>query len=116
MGQGDVPTSRGGPLRRRKEKRQLEHLAAASLRDGVPRASAAHVKLIGDEGVEGADTEAPTADRADADRADTTNRAESDRADSEPVTTGAPPQRPSGFHVRPVPIDQPVGGPPVSSE
>jgi hypothetical protein len=89
MGQGDVPTSRGGPLRRRKEKRQLEHLAAASARDGTPRASAAHVKLIGDQPA----VAAP------------------ERADQEPdpIDTAAPEPRTGGFHVRAVPIDQPVG-------
>jgi hypothetical protein len=89
MGQGDVPTSRGGPLRRRKEKRQLEHLAASTARDGTPRASAAHVKLIGDESA------TPTQDP--------------EKQDAEVPDTGAPPQRTGGFHVRAVPIDQPVG-------
>jgi hypothetical protein len=89
MGQGDVPTSRGGPLRRRKEKRQLEHLAASTARDGNPQASAAHVKLIGDQPV------APPQDR---------EQQEPDAPD-----TNAPPPRPAGFHVHAVPIDQPVG-------
>jgi hypothetical protein len=89
MGQGDVPTSRGGPLRRRKEKRQLEHLAASSTRDGTPRASAAHVKVLGD----GSAAEPP----------------ERETPEPETTPTGDPPPRPSGFHVRAVPIDQPVG-------
>jgi hypothetical protein len=89
MGQGDVPTSRGGPLRRRKEKRQLEHLAASTARDGTPQASAAHVKLIGDQ------PGAPVQDH---------EKQEPDAPDD-----GAPPPRSGGFHVRPVPIDQPVG-------
>jgi hypothetical protein len=90
MGQGDVPTSRGGPLRRRKEKRQLEHLAAATARDGTPRTSAAHVKVLGDE------TATDTAERVDKVEPDTS-------------TSDAPQPRPSGFHVHAVPIDQPVG-------
>jgi hypothetical protein len=89
MGQGDVPTSRGGPLRRRKEKRQLEHLAEATARDGTPRASAAHVKLIGDETI----APAPDAEKVPADGAETC----------------APQPRTGGFHVRAVPIDQPFG-------
>ena len=89
MGQGDVPTSRGGPLRRRKEKRQLEHLAAATARDGTPRASAAHVKLIGDEPA----TPAPDPEKQPA----------------EVPETPGPQPRTGGFHVRAVPIDQPVG-------
>jgi hypothetical protein len=90
MGQGDVPTSRGGPLRRRKEKRQLEHLAASTARDGIPQASAAHVKLIGDQPA-----------------APVQNDHEKQDADAQDGCTPQP--RPSGFHVRAVPIDQPVG-------
>ena len=89
MGQGDVPTSRGGPLRRRKEKKQLEHLAAATVRDGMPQASAAHVKLIGDL------PPAPAPDH---------ERLELNESDS-----SVPGPRTGGFHVRAVPIDQPVG-------
>ena len=89
MGQGDVPTSRGGPLRRRKEKRQLEHLAASTARDGAPQASAGHVKLLGDQ---------------PAVAAQELEKQEPDAADSH-----APQPRPAGFHVRAVPIDQPVG-------
>jgi hypothetical protein len=89
MGQGDVPTSRGGPLRRRKEKRQLEHLAAATSREGTPRTSAAHVKLLGDPpAVEAEDVESGEPD--------------------EP-SPSPPDPRPAGFHVRAVPIDQPFG-------
>lgn len=89
MGQGDVPTSRGGPFRRRREKRQLEHLAASSEREGIPRPAAAHVKVIEDQAaaeqqaLEGQEPESPE--------------------ESSPQT------RPGGFHVRAVPIDQPVG-------
>lgn len=89
MGQGDVPTSRGGPFRRRKEKRQLEHLAASSTHDGAPRASAAHVKVLG----EGSAAEPQ----------------ERETPEPEATPTGDPPPRPIGFHVRAVPIDQPVG-------
>jgi hypothetical protein len=89
MGQGDVPTSRGGPLRRRKEKRQLEHLAASTARDGTPRASAAHVRVIGDE---------PAVPPP-----------KPEKQQSEAPDTCDPPPRTSGFHVRAVPIDQPVG-------
>jgi hypothetical protein len=92
MGQGDVPTSRGGPLRRRKEKRQLEHLAASTARDGTPQASAAHVKLLGD----------PPAVAVQADH-------EAQEADGPDSSTPPPPPRTGGFHVRAVPIDQPVG-------
>jgi hypothetical protein len=90
MGQGDVPTSRGGPLRRRKEKRQLEHLAASTSRDGAPRVSAAHVKVIGDQAAD-MEREVP------------------ERQEPDPETTSEAPPRPSGFHVHAVPIDQPVG-------
>jgi hypothetical protein len=89
MGQGDVPTSRGGPLRRRKEKRQLEHLAASTARDGTPRASAAHVRVIGDEPA----VPAP----------------EPEKQPSQAPDTYDPQPRTGGFHVRAVPIDQPVG-------
>jgi hypothetical protein len=89
MGQGDVPTSRGGPIRRRREKRQLEQLAEASERDVTPRAATAHVKVIEDQ--------------ADA--------AEQDLEAQEPASPSdvPPPIRSTGFHVRAVPIDQPFG-------
>jgi hypothetical protein len=90
MGQGDVPTSRGGPLRRRKEKRQLEHLAASTARDGTPQASAAHVKLIGD----------PPAVPV---------QAENEKQEADAPDSCTPQPRTGGFHVRAVPIDQPVG-------
>jgi hypothetical protein len=92
MGQGDVPTSRGGPLRRRKEKRQLEHLAVRTERDGTPPPpAAAHVRVIEDRPeVEAKDLQAP-------------------EPDTEAASDPAP--RRGGFHVRAVPIDQPVGDP-----
>jgi hypothetical protein len=90
MGQGDVPTSRGGPLRRRREKRQLEHLAVRTERDGTPRPpAAAHVRVIEDQPeVKEKDLETPETDAP---------------------TDAVPPPRTGGFHVRAVPIDQPVG-------
>jgi hypothetical protein len=93
MGQGDVPTSRGGPLKRRREKRQLEHLASSSVREGAARASTAHVKVIGDQGE------------------DDHGAAEHKAAD-EPAEN-PPPVRTGGFHVHAVPIDQPVGEEPT---
>jgi hypothetical protein len=90
MGQGDVPTSRGGPLRRRKEKRQLEHLAVRTDRDGTPRPpAAAHVRVIEDQ---------PEVKAKDLETTET-----------DAPTDAVPPPRPGGFHVRAVPIDQPVG-------
>jgi hypothetical protein len=89
MGQGDVPTSRGGPFRRRREKRQLEHLAEASGTVVTPMTSSAHVRVIEDQ--------------ADASRKDVDDHeAELPVSDSLPVRTG-------GFHIRAVPIDQPLG-------
>ena len=89
MGQGDVPMSRGGPIRRRREKRQLEQLAEASEREVTPRAATAHVKVIEDQ----------------------TDAAEQDLEGQEPAApSDVPPTiRSTGFHVRPVPIDQPFG-------
>jgi hypothetical protein len=92
MGQGDIPTSRGGPFRRRREKRQLEQLAEASEPEGTPRTASVHVRVIEDQ-----------TDARDQDL-------EKQEPDS-PIdpTDGSPQRRPGGFHVRPVPIDQPVG-------
>jgi hypothetical protein len=89
MGQGDLPTPRGGPLRRRRDKRQLEQLAGASERDISLTAATAHVRVIEDQ-------------------VEPTNR---DPVAEEPDSTvdGPAPGRPGGFHVRPVPIDQPIG-------
>jgi hypothetical protein len=96
MGQGDVPTSRGGPLRRRKEKRQLEHLAVKTERDGTERPpAAAHVRVIEDRPeveAKGKDLETP-------------------EPEPETETASVPQARTGGFHVRAVPIDQPVGDP-----
>jgi hypothetical protein len=89
MGQGDIPTSPGGPLRRRREKRQLEHLAEVSVREVSPTTARAHVKVIEEQAV-GTDRppEGPDADVM-----------------SEPALEA----HPGGFHVRAVPIDQPFG-------
>lgn len=89
MGQGDIPTSRGGPFRRRREKRQLEQLAEASEREVTPMTGTAHVRVIEDQ-----------ADASDKDLGKTDT--ESPVTDSLPIRTG-------GFHVRAVPIDQPFG-------
>jgi hypothetical protein len=89
MGQGDLPTPRGGPLRRRRDKRQLEQLAGASERDVTLKAATAHVKVIEDQ---------------------TDNRKPDlvEEAPDPPIEN--PVQgRTGGFHVRAVPIDQPLG-------
>jgi hypothetical protein len=89
MAQGDVPTSLGGPLRRRREKRQLERLAGeAARRKSNPSSAHRHVSVIENETTlkDGeADAQAP---------------------DARPEPMGD--IRPQGFHVRPVPIDQPI--------
>jgi hypothetical protein len=87
MGQGDVPTSPGGPLRRRRDKRQLEQLADNSERDVNPGAAKGHVRVIEDQSA--------VKDRESEDQ-------EADAQDELSVES-----RPGGFHVRPVPIDQP---------
>jgi hypothetical protein len=90
MGQGDIPTSRGGPLRRRREKRQLEHLAVASERDSMPRPpAAAHVRVIEDQPEQ--------------------NVQDPEKREPEEEAAAAPQPRTGGFHVHAVPIDQPVG-------
>ncbi len=89
MGQGDIPTSRGGPLRRRREKRQLEHLAEESDREITPGTDRTHVKVIEDLPV-----------------AETPERTERDRT-PDPAPDSSPEVRSAGFHVRAVPIDQP---------
>jgi hypothetical protein len=89
MGQGDVPTSRGGPFRRRREKRQLEQLAEASEREVIPTTTSTHVRVIEDQ------TEAGGKVLEE-------QQPESPGDDSPPVRIG-------GFHVHAVPIDQPLG-------
>jgi hypothetical protein len=89
MGQGDVPTSRGGPFRRRREKRQLEQLAKATKREVTPKSASAHIRVIEDQNDPGdMDLETQEPDSPDAD---------------------SPLSRTRGFHVRAVPIDQPLG-------
>jgi hypothetical protein len=85
MGQGDLPPSPGGPLRRRREKRQLEHLAEESGHAESPATARRHVRVIEDQ--------AGTAD----------HELEA------PATAGEPLMEAhlGGFHVRAVPIDQP---------
>lgn len=87
MGQGDVPTSPGGPLQRRRDKRQLEQLADNSERDVTPGTAKGHVRVIEDQSA--------VKDPESEDR-------EADAQDALSVES-----RPGGFHVRPVPIDQP---------
>jgi hypothetical protein len=87
MGQGDVPTSPGGPLRRRRDKRQLEQLADKSERDVSPGTAKGHVRVIEDQ-------------TAAKDR-------ESEEQEADAQAEMSQESRPGGFHVRPVPIDQP---------
>ena len=94
MGQGDVPTSRGGPLRRRKEKRQLEHLAVRTERDGTDDRRLRRTSESSRTG--------PRSRRKDL---------ETPEPEPETETASAPQARTGGFHVRAVPIDQPVGDP-----
>ena len=91
MGQGDVPASPGGPLRRRREKRQLGRLADKSDREVSPTAAKGHVRIIGDpvDANEQAQPEAPGPVGHEEDT---------------PVES-----RPSGFHVQPVPIEESFG-------
>jgi hypothetical protein len=88
MAQGDVPTSPGGPFRRRREKRQLEQLAGkAAQREPSPIDARSHISVIEDQTV--------------------TKVGEPDGqvADNPPESSSE--MRSSGFHVHPVPIDQP---------
>jgi hypothetical protein len=89
MAQGDIPTSPGGPFRRRKEKRQLEQLAVkAAVREPGPIDSHSHVSVIEDQiALEGGEPEGQAPD-ARPERSGDTGR--------------------TGFHVHPVPIDQPI--------
>jgi hypothetical protein len=94
MGQGDLPTPRGGPWRRRRDKRQLEQLAGASERDVALKAATAHVKVLEDQ-------------------AESQKRALAEDAPDQPVESPVQVQT-GGFHVRPVPIDQPLGETPLT--
>jgi hypothetical protein len=97
MAQGDLPAPRGGgPFRRRREKRHLEQLVQASKERVALTPSTAHVKVVEDQAevvVEGQ-----------------TAVSERDREPSEPgsPTEGSLRALPRGFHVRPVPIDEPI--------
>ena len=88
MAQGDVPTSPGGPFRRRREKRQLEHLVHESQREVSPSTARAHIKVLEEQD-------------ADGDQKAVTQAAE---APTEPPDEKGP----AGFHVRAVPIDEPL--------
>jgi hypothetical protein len=88
MGQGDVPPSPGGRLRRRRAKRQLEQPAEESEREVSPGAAKGHVRVIEDQ--------AAVRDR------------ESEEQEADAPTELSVESRPRGFHVRPVPIDQPL--------
>jgi hypothetical protein len=89
MAQGDIPTSPGGPLRRRREKRQLEQLAGrAALRDPGPIDAQSHVSVIEDQ------------------IALNVGESEGKAPDAPPEASGD--MRRTGFHVHPVPIDQPI--------
>lgn len=89
MGQGDVPTSRGGPFQRRREKRQLERLAEVSEKEVTAMTASAHVRVIEEQADDnGLDPES--------------QEPESPGPGSLQIRTG-------GFHVTAVPIDQPFG-------
>ena len=93
MGQGDIPTSRGGPLRRRREKRQLEHLAEESDREITPGTDRTHVRVL-EDGVMAEKPPAPP-------------EQEPSERPPDAVPADAVPEVRTGFHVRAVPIDQP---------
>jgi hypothetical protein len=90
MSKGHLPGLGGGPFQRRRDKRQLEHLAESSDRDIALGAAAAHVRVIEDQ--------------ADATKRDLAKQEPDPQSEDE-----APQIRTGGFHVRPVPIDQPFG-------
>jgi hypothetical protein len=89
MGRSDIPSSPGGPLRRRRDKRQLEQLAALTEREVPPSAARPHVRVIEDQAAG--------------------NDSDLKQPDPEAVTEPPIDNRPGPFHVRPVPIDQPLG-------
>jgi len=101
--------SRGGPFRRRREKRQLEQLAEASQSEGTPRTISVHVRVIEDQAggrdqdLEQQDPDSPIPDSPIPD----SPIPDSPIPDS-PIED-APQRRTGGFHVRAVPIDQPIG-------
>jgi hypothetical protein len=91
MSKGHLPGSKGGHFQRRRDKRQLEHLAEASDRDVALAAAAAHVRVIEDQ-----------VDASNGDR----EKAQSSESEGD---EGPPPIRTGGFHVQAFPIDQPIG-------
>ena len=97
MAQGDLPTPRGGFRRRRREKRQLGQLAEASQRHDAPRIATSHVRVV-----EGQDDDIVD-DHADAPARNL------ERQEPDSSIDGSLQDRATGFHVRPVPIDQPIG-------
>jgi hypothetical protein len=88
MAPGGIPTQPGGPLRRRRAKRQLEQLAEESEREVSPGAARGHVRVIEDQ----------------------TAAKEQESGGQEPDVPAelSVESRPRGFHVRPVPIDEPL--------
>ena len=91
MGQGDIPRSPGGPLRRRREKRQLEQLAGEAREPASLVAPRAHVSVIEDQS--------------------TPKHREPEVKAPETPPEPLDENRPRGFHVRAVPIDQPFDKP-----
>lgn len=87
MGQGDVPASRGGPLQRRRERRQLGQLADKSEREVSPTAAKGHIRVI-DHQPSGKEEVEPEEQSLERQEESTENLLR-------------------GFHVRPIPIDQP---------
>jgi hypothetical protein len=98
MGQGDLPTPRGGgPFRRRREKRQLEQLVQASKGHVALTPSTAHVKVVEDQAEVVVEGEAHVAER------------DLEPSEAGSTTDGSQRRLARGFRVRPVPIDQPIG-------
>ncbi|MGP0031487.1 MAG: hypothetical protein ACLPVF_13390 [Acidimicrobiales bacterium] len=92
MGRRRTAAPSGGPLRRRRAKRQLVELAGEPQRDPSPAAARAHVKVIGDQA------------------AAEENRVPEEQAPDAPAERSDE-KLPPGFHVRAVPIDQPFPEP-----
>lgn len=96
MGQGDLPTPRGGPLRRRREKRRLQQLADASDRHVTPRPSVGHVRVVEHR------------PQVIEDLAEAAQR-DNERQEADLPVDGSPQRSTGGFHVQAVPSDQPIG-------
>jgi hypothetical protein len=91
------PTSQGGPWRRKRMQRRLGVLIEEAKREPSPIAAATHVRVI----------EVP--DSPDAIEGQVPVKAKDRIAEHESVVAPAPPvvgNRPAGFHVRAVPINQ----------